>query len=304
VDLRHDRFSRAEDILGRAKMATILILAHELDGFHARHYLVEGLFALWQAAGHQVVLHEGLARLPPADVVVNHVDLTVVPREYVQVLRRYPSVVNGRCVDISKRAVSGHLVRQGDPWRGPVIVKTNLNCGGLGESLHAQRLAARGEDPGPAVVVMQGRYPIFASSTGIPGPMWSDRNLVMEKFLPEQDERGFYVRTWVFFGDRERCNRVLGRDPVVKAADVIERVPVPVPDEIRAARARLGVDYGKIDFVLHEGKPVLYDVNRTPTVPPNLSEALAAGMAELAPGIDAFVQRGASTSVGQRSPSS
>ena len=93
----------------------------------------------------------------------------------------------------------------------------------------------------------------------------------------------------MFFGDRERCNRVVGRHPVVKASDALERVPVDVPDEIRAFRRRLGFDYGKFDFVINEGRPVLLDVNRTPVVPENLGEAMRAGMANLAPGIEGFL---------------
>ena len=58
---------------------------------------------------------------------------------------------------------------------------------------------------------------------------------------------------------------------------------------LRAWRARLGFDYGKFDFVVRDGEPVLFDVNRTPTMASNLSAALEAGMGELARGMAAFV---------------
>lgn len=275
-------------------MATILVLAHRDDGFRERGYMVAGLFPFWLGAGHRVVVHEGLGPLPEADVVINHVDLTVVPAEYAEALARYPVAVNGRALDVAKRTISEHLVTQGDGYEGPVIIKTNANCAGLGEAVHWRRQAARalhgGPGAGPSPVALQGRYPVFPTPSAVPPPMWRDQGLVVEKFLPERDAEGrYYLRTWVFFGDRERCNRVRGPHPVVKATDAEERVPVPVPDELREVRKRLGFDYGKFDFTIHDGQVVLFDVNRTPSIPPNLSAALQAGMAHLADGLHALL---------------
>ena len=53
---------------------------------------------------------------------------------------------------------------------------------------------------------------------------------------------------------------------------------------------RLGFDYGKFDFAIHEGVPVLFDVNRTPTLPENLTEALVKANIDLARGLDAFLR--------------
>src|SRR5262245_46932440 len=60
-----------------AAVATILVLVHEYDRFHAQSYLLQGLFPHWIEAGHVVAVHEGLEGLPEADVVFLHVDLTV-----------------------------------------------------------------------------------------------------------------------------------------------------------------------------------------------------------------------------------
>lgn len=270
-------------------MATILVLAHQHGAFAKRSFLVAGLFPHWEAAGHRVLVHEGLQALPEADVALLHVDLTVVPAPYLEALRRYPKVLNGATADIGKRAFSQHLLGPRDAWDGRVIIKTNRNCGGMPEAFHRQNAVLAGEEPGPPFRVMRSAYPVLGSVREVPPGAWVDPDLVIEKFLPEEDERGFYVRNWTFFGDRERCNRILGKRPVVKAADVLERVPVPVPEELRALRRKLGFDYGKFDFVLHRGEPVLLDVNRTPTVPANLSDALQAGMAQLAPGLEALL---------------
>jgi hypothetical protein len=126
---------------------------------------------------------------------------------------------------------------------------------------------------------------LFDRVRDVPAEVWQDRQLVVEKFLPERDPRGFALRTWCFMGSRETCSRCVSAEPVVKGASVIARELVSVPDVLRQARARLGFDYGKFDFVIHDGKPVLFDANFTPTVPENLSEELARSAKELAQGL-------------------
>lgn len=270
-------------------MAAILVLVHPSDLFRNRHFMVTGLFDHWIAAGHRVLVHEGATGLPDADVALLHVDTTLVPDAYVEALRRYKVALNVGTGDISKRRISEQLVGPDDPYDGPVIVKTNANAGGVPEWLHEEVARASGRRTGPAVQPMLTRYPVFASNAEVPDAMRRDPALVVERFMPERDERGYYTRHWIFFGEAERCTRVLGAEPVVKGADMLERIAVPVPDELRAWRRRLGFDYGKFDFVIHEGKPVLLDVNRTPTAPAKLSDALRAGNAALAKGLDALL---------------
>lgn len=271
-------------------MATIVVLAHEHERFHRRHYLIQGLFPYWIEAGHQVVVHEGLRDIPGGDLAVLHVDRSVIEPAYAEALARFPRVINGRAVDVTKRAVSRHLIGPTSDWPGAVIVKTDLNCGGLPERYHAQAAAEKGIRL-PSTPYMKDRYRVYPSIREVPDPVWQTPALVVEKFLPERTEEGYFVRHWIFFGDRERCNRVRGDVPVLKAEDVKERVPVPVPAALRAERARLGFDYGKLDFAIHEGEVVLFDVNRTPTIPGKIGDAVKAGMAALAPGIEAFLDR-------------
>ena len=271
-------------------MATIVVVSHARGRFRTRSFMIAGLFPHWEAAGHRVLVHEGPRDLPDADIAILHVDETVIPAAYVDAVSRYRVVVNGRAIDTSKRAWSDRLVARGDAYSGPVIVKTDKNSGGVPEAFHAAVAVLEGEPAGPPVRFMKERYPVFSSACLVPANVWSDPELVVEKFLPEKDERGYYLRTWVFFGDRERCNRIRGASPVVKAADALERTPVPIPDEARAWRARMGFDYGKLDFVVHDGRVVVFDVNRTPTIPATIGDAVRAGMADLANGIDAFLR--------------
>jgi len=236
-----------------------------------------------------VIVHEGTANLPGADVVLLHVDRTVVPDEYIEALGRYPVVINGATRDIGKRVISANLVGPYDDYRGPVIVKTNANASGIPERLHEELSRLKGEPVGAPACYMTERYPIFASIDEVPSKLRLDPELVIEKFLPERGDGGYHSRHWIFLGDRERCHRLLGPHPVVKGSDMMQREPVPIPDEIRAARKRFGFAYGKFDFVLHEGVPVLLDVNRTPTLPATLSVQVKAAMGDLAKGIDAWL---------------
>jgi hypothetical protein len=273
-------------------LASIVVISHADDAFVRRNLLLQRLFPHWHAAGHRIMVAAGVDALPAADVAILHVDLSVVPPAYVEATRRYPVVVNGSAGDIRKRSISRHLVLRGDGWEGPVIVKTDLNHGGLPERHLAQRREKRGAPVDPALrgTVIAGPYPVYSDAHHVPAAVWGDPSLIVERFLPERDPRGYWMRAWVFFGDRDRCTRYLGAHPVVKAGDILAREPAEVPDELRAERARLGLDYGKLDFVVHDGRTVLLDVNRTPAgVPPKMAAALLASDAELARGLDALL---------------
>jgi hypothetical protein len=270
----------------------IVIITHRFDDFARRDYLLRRLIENWIDAGHQVTMTAEVDAWPDADVAILHVDLTRIPAAYVEASRRYPVVINGAANDISKTLVSRYLVRPNDGWNGPVMIKTDLNCGGLPEA-RAGRLALRNGmrpdfDAG-AMVCTSAPYPILRNSEEVPAFVWDNPGLVVERFLPERDVHGFWMRAWVFCGDQERCTRYLGKQPIVKSADILAREPVAVPEALRAERQRLGFDYGKFDFVIHESTPILFDANRTPFAPPPGPE-IEASNANLARGLAALLR--------------
>src|SRR6266576_5794919 len=111
------------------------ILLHKDDAaFFYFKYLIKLLIREWKAAGHSIKIIRGPGRFVPADIVISHVDLTVVPDEYKDFLAQYPCVINRSLPDISKSKISGHLVGRDDPYAGPVIVKTDRNSGGFPEA--------------------------------------------------------------------------------------------------------------------------------------------------------------------------
>lgn len=62
-------------------------------------------------------------------------------------------------------------------------------------------------------------------------------------------------------------NTVLrSKQPVVKLANSVQVEEGSTPPEVYSFRQRLGIDYGKIDYVPRNGKAVVFDLNRTPTI--------------------------------------
>lgn len=269
-------------------MARIVVIQHETERLSCSKYALQLLIDRWEEAGHKVLLASGTRDLPDGDLAFLHVNLSVVPNSYAQAARRYRRSVNAYGLDIRKRVVSRNILGPDDPWNGPVILKTDLNCMGYPE--FAARFHALGRIPTPREAgAALFRYSIFANSSEVPKSAWTDPRVVIERFLPEQDDEGYYLRTWIFLGERERCRRFRSDNPLIKGRDYVNFSPADVPDFLRLERERLGLDYGKFDFVIHNGEVVLLDANKTMGIPPNERPELQSAYSELADGISAFL---------------
>ncbi|HJX31633.1 MAG TPA: hypothetical protein VJ624_07265 [Thermodesulfobacteriota bacterium] len=254
----------------------IAVLTHVNDNFVSGHYLLRFLVEAWKNDGVGIRILRGIEHFEPADGLILHPDLTIVPDDYLAFCRRYPLVINGGARDISKRKISSSLVNQKDSYCGPVIVKSNFNHGGKSERKKMSRW-------GPLYWALSsstkwlpwswtGRlrphnYPIFNSSRDVPRAAWRNPHLVVEKFLPEREGAYYCLRQWIFFGDHEINHRIFSKSPIVKASNTIDHEDVlPVPEALRALRTKLQFDYGKFDYVSFNGEAILLDANRTPTV--------------------------------------
>jgi hypothetical protein len=271
-------------------MASIVILEHLLQREARVPYMVYQIAERWRAAGHRVLVHHGIENAPSADLAINNIDLTVVPDSYRRLFERYLRVVNGGVLDVSKSRFSEQRLAPGDPWEGAVIVKTEANFGGKPEQL-LRSLAMKSGLPCdiPEGPVADG-YPVYASPREVPESAWRIPGLIVEKFLPERDERGYYIRIWTFFGACERSSRFRAEVPIIKSEHVREREPVQVPDEIRAWRRKLGFDFGKFDYVVADGKVVLLDANRAPALPPAFAAQASETVDLLAGGLEDFLR--------------
>ena len=276
-------------------MRHITILVHPHDDFANCGYLLQGIADQWRQAGVRVTVVRDPLRHLEADLAILHPDLTVVPDEYLQFMRRYPLTVNGGVKDISKRAISANIVRDGDGYRGPVMVKTNRNCGGAAEALHAQhaswlwrklRAVRRRMHWSWRGDISMWDYKVFNSPQRVPLPVWFNPDLVVERFLPERRDGCYCMRTWIFLGDAEECKLFYANQPVVKSPVAVRIEKSEVPEELRQMRRKLGFDFGKFDFGIVDGRVVLYDVNRTPVGRPgrsneSLFKVLAGGIESL-----------------------
>lgn len=278
----------------------IAVVIHRLDNFAGMPYGIRAIAAAWRDLGHTVTItadpHAALA----ADAVLPHIDLTAVPPAIRRVLDRHPLVLNRGLWDIAKRAWSANLVRRGDPWPGPVIVKTDLNCGGIPERIHfAQRarlvrlwravaLHLPGGDRRWAADL--GPYRVYDRIADVPDAAWRSRALVVERFLPERRGATNVVRFAWLLGDRS-LQLVGERDaPQVKAAAASDWgvTREPLPAEIWRLCAERGIDYAKIDFTIVDGRANVLDVNRTP-VAALLTAAHPDMLRWLAGGLDAAI---------------
>jgi hypothetical protein len=250
--------------------------------FHARDrrrdlsvYSVYYLAGFWREAGYDVCFRFGPRDYAPADLGFLHVDLSVVPRAYLELAARYPRTVNGRVRDIRKSAFSRNLVCPGDGWDGPVIVKSDLNCAGRPERLlrepawvRSHALARRAQWylrrlTGAPPFDDSRDYLVFTRRADVPPRYFADRRYVVERFLPEVAAGLYHTRIFQFLGDRWTCTRLSAREPVVNTAAAVHSVDVEPHPEIFAWRRRLGLDYGKLDYVERDGGIELLDVNKT-----------------------------------------
>lgn len=259
------------------KKYRIAILIHEKDRQkHQYYYLIDFFADFWRADGHEVFCITGTKEFVPADVIFVHVDLSVVPDEYLEFARQYPVVINS-VKDIRKSTFSENILRPLDGWKGKVIVKTNNNAAGIPE---------RGVwDFKKRVLKKIGRltktdltelhflspsipskydYPIFDHISDVPKYYFYHPDLIVQKFIPEIEKDYYCSYILNFLGDRMLCIKLKGKHPIV-TVDSAEEIEYPVEPspEILAKIAEFGFDYGKFDYVLSNGKAILLDINKT-----------------------------------------
>lgn len=248
----------------------IVVLFHEVDGQRDFGcYGIHQLVTQWRADGHEVLFSYGPGREVTADVLIMHVDVSVVPTRYVEYARRHPLVLNGRILDIRKSTFSRQLVSLLDPWTGPVIVKTERNYGGEPERIRERsglldRAARRAQNWWSRKQPGVPSYPIYDHKMQVPKRYFTDARFVVERFLPERDEQGLYcTRSCLFFGAEVECYALHAAHPIVNARTALRVTKVPVPSDLITWKAELQMDFGKLDYVEVEGRPVLLDVNKT-----------------------------------------
>lgn len=269
----------------------ITILLHEDDPYpRLQYHMIWSLCDVWKDQGLEVEVVKGIERQVDTDLLISHLAMSEVPASYEAYRQQHPCVVNGAVSNITKRSYSRDLVGPGDGYKGPVIIKTNRNYGGQPEFLLRQenltgrrlgRLRSRWhrfvdyraqKSLRTARTLCVSQYPIIPSAGDVPSEVFENDALVVERFLPEMDGDLYCLRLYVFMGDRHLNVKAKSTAPIVKGQTIVAREAVSVPEEIVEMRRRLGFDYGKFDYVIHEDRVVLLDANSTPGRPPRFIE--------------------------------
>lgn len=278
---------------GKRPLLSIANLTDDIwDGF-----AVSVFSRVWQQMGLQVEIGQSFS--PEARLCILHHDKTKLDPASIPKAPQGVYVLNGKVLDISKRTYSALRLTQKTSWSGPVIIKSNLNHFGVPEAeaekacaplwVELRRKLAR-HSWRLARMLPYRYYPVVSSVDDVPGWVWHREDLIVERFLPERTEDGLYgVRSWVFLGDKGYAYRNLGTDPLVKAGSRIRTEFFDeVPQHLQRFRAEKGFDFGKFDYVEHEGDVFLLDANKTPTFPGARTE-ISPRVRMLAEGIEAFL---------------
>src|ERR1700677_3927676 len=288
---------------------TVLILQHPFQR-DLRAYLIQLLAEEWERLGIRVLFHCGTKNCPDADVLILHVNLSVVPEEYLKGAERYPVAINGGISNIRKTSYSRIRVLPGDGYEGEEIIKSAYNYAGIPER------KARAAEPGSHWDAVRGKFSEWMRKVGrrnggrpvikdksdycvlprremVPDEWLAAEEIIVEQFRPERRGEKYVLREWYFFGDCEWMGCEVSADPIITSGELTPELERPVPPEIRLRRKELGVDYGKIDFGFDaEDGPVLYDVNKTTGVWLWESPRLPGMVEALAPGLFSYVPAG------------
>lgn len=293
-------------------IGAISVIFHEGDRYLPTHrYIVHYLADFWRQDGYEVNFQFGArSESVLANLAFMHVNLSVLPEAYREFAARHPSAINAKVLDISKRRISTNLVTRDDDWDGPVIVKSNLNYAGLPEQMlnrtrldrvwpafHRVRNSFRRRFRLQSPFRAAGDYQIFDKSGDVPDSTLQNEHVVVERFLPEIENGLYFCRFYQFLGDRWSCTRMGSPLPIVKASESVQVEAVEPHPEVLQWRRDLGMDYGKLDYVVHAGEPILLDANKT--IGASLygsakatmdAEKIAANRRALAQGIYAFLR--------------
>jgi len=282
----------------------IAVLFHEADRPMLKYYAISALAETWRRDGHTVTNIFGIKKFIPADLILVHVDLSVVPDEYLAFADQYPIVLNSKAGDIRKSAFSRHLLlKQNDNYPGPVFIKSNLNFAGIPESLRQRKYPFKGSEAGYYIGTgverilrsadrLFSREPsghlLFEDLHKVPVKWFERDDIVIQRFCPEYEKGFYHVRYYQFLGDRSTCERLSSHHPIVKDSSGVKRERVDVHPEIERLRHELNFDYGKFDYVMHEGQPVLLDINKTTGSAKKVTPAIEAMRRHRAEGIYSY----------------
>ncbi len=297
--------------MSRIRRVAVLLHERQRDALDWP-YRIWAMARTWEQRGIHVEPAWGIDRPIHADLLIPHIDLSYIPDDYWQFIQQFPGpAVNRGVRDIRKRVFSTLTVKRDDGYDGPVIVKTDCNSGGrperkiLGEGAPRslrERIGARlarwpsVERRNLASARTLRQYHIFDRASEVPPNVFENPALIVERFVPELENGRYALRLYTFFGDRDQVRIFWSPEPFVKTRRAQMGHPLPIPEEVREWRRRLGLDYGKLDYVIHEGRAHLLDVNTAVGMRGEINVWRIGVAAPMAEGIAYFERDGAGIS--------
>lgn len=287
----------------------IIVIQHENDYTgEAGIYFIQMIAKFWRKSGHKVTFVNGLQENVEADLALLHVNLSVVPQDYIEYAKQFPIALNLDVTDIRKRKISRQLVNENDDYNGPVILKTDLNSAGIPEekiydwprpnpsSLHQywRFFIRRGRNLAIKLNLLDEHsqrfvktryresFRIYKSKNRVPNEVWKNKDWVVEKYSPEVEDGIYVTRNAYFLGNKIVCFKNVSEDPIVK--DHANGEIIDIHESVSKYRDEIGLDYGKIDYVLKDGDPVILDITKTVGgyEDPEFAEMIA-------PGIESYI---------------
>ena len=88
---------------------SIVILVHQNTLERSlKHYAIYYMAEFWKKRGYKVEFLIGVSRFVPADICLVHVDVSLVPREFLEFANQYEIVLNSKISDVRKRTISNN----------------------------------------------------------------------------------------------------------------------------------------------------------------------------------------------------
>ena len=211
-----------------------------------------------------------------------HVNLTDVPADWLSATDQYATTRNANAVSIDRRLYSTARVLADDPYDGPVIIKTRLNHRGLPELRHSFRgsLTGRLKRLGYRTIwksewnKMCPDYALAESIAAVPSEIWADDAFIVERFIPGNAKPPIVKFRWEFFDELSLVTRTVFDHPLCKPESFLEVTQLDdAPEDLKALRKRLHLEYGAIDYFMTDDGPVPIDCNKTTTADDDWIEA-------------------------------
>ena len=235
----------------------------------ARHHMISQIEIHLNALGVETVHLYGTRHYEPADAIFVHVDLSVVPDQVRRFAARYPMQINAGARDIRKTSFADGLLDSWNTYDAPVIVKSDLNYGGVPEFFERgllDRLARKigrvlTGKPAPKIA-SKSDYRVFSTLAAVPPELFGEGNVV-QKLLLEKDGDKNLLREYIFLGRLHYENIERSSSEIITEDDHVSCEPFVPHPRLLNLRHRMKLDYGKIDYVMIDGEPFIFDANKT-----------------------------------------